>query len=236
MPFASALTTTQPAALRSLLGATDDDSGFLNRWVFVAGPEKKKVAIGGARIDMTPAVEPLKRIHAWSGAFRDDELVMWSPEAEDAFTDFFHDQIEKDKKASESAMLTRIDLLMKKLVLLFSINRREKLVTLDSVKDALSIYDYIKACYTVPEREIRMTLSNEVADTIISTCVNYAAKHEGRGPTMRELTKLLWRRNYPHDMLVKTIETLVKLDLLDEQLLVPSTPGGRKTKRYRYVG
>src|SRR5690606_5483764 len=96
-PFASALTTSQPASLKNLLSKQDDDSGFLNRWLFVAGPDKQKVAIGGAHVDMTPAVLPLQRILGWSGTFKDDEFMEWGPAANEKFTEFFHSRLYPDK-------------------------------------------------------------------------------------------------------------------------------------------
>lgn len=229
-PFASALTTTQPGALKTLLGRSDDDSGFLNRWVFVAGPEKKRIAIGGARVDITPAVAPLQSILAWSGTFKDDEYVEWGPEAEKRFTEFFDETIQPDKKKAASALITRVDLLMKKLILLLSANKREKIVSGKTVEEAILMYEYILKCYELPEAELGRTLSSEIGDAIL-----YFAQKYPNGITLRELVRSLKRRNYPRDMIVKTLDTLVKLDQLH---IATSSPGqtGRPTTRYRYAG
>jgi hypothetical protein len=116
-PFASALTTTQPRALRNLLSKTDASSGFLNRWVFIPGRDKQRYAIGGVRVDMTPAVKPLQDILGWAGSFGPSEYMQWSPEAEKKFTEFFHVTMEPEKKLDQSDMITRVDLLLKKLIL-----------------------------------------------------------------------------------------------------------------------
>lgn len=233
-PFASALTTTQPAALRTLLGRADDDSGFLNRWVFVAGPEKKKVAIGGARVDITPAIAPLQSILAWSGTFGDDDFVEWGPEAAEKFTKFFDERMYPDKLRAQSALITRIDLLMKKIVLLLSANKREKIVSGKTVEEAISMYQYLLDCYAMPERELGRTLGTEIDDAIIYHA-DKQFKKDGKGITINQLVKALKRRNYPKDMLVKHIDTLVKLDILRVETSQTGTVG-RPTTRYKYVG
>lgn len=101
-PFASASTTAQPRALRDLVSQSDDASGFLNRWVFVGGPAKKKVSVGGAHVDITPTVKPLEGIFGWAASFTGHELMTWSDEALDRFDDFFHSVIEPAKKRSDS--------------------------------------------------------------------------------------------------------------------------------------
>lgn len=233
-PFASALTTTQPAALRTLLGRSDDDSGFLNRWVFVAGPDKKKIAIGGARVDIEPAIKPLQKVLAWSGAFGDDDFVEWGPEATEKFTNFFDTVMYPDKLRAESALITRIDLLMKKIILLLAANKGEKIVSGKTVDEAISMYDYLKACYGMPERELGRTLGSEIDDAILYQARRQFEK-DGKGITIRELSKALSRRNYPREMIVKHLDTLVKLDLLQIETVTNGNVG-RPTTRYRYAG
>lgn len=233
-PFGSALTSTQPLALKALLGRADDDSGFLNRWVFVGGPEKKRFAIGGARVDISPCIMPLQRIAGWAASFGDDDFMEWSEPAAESFTEFFHDVIEVDKRKSGSALLTRIDLLMKKIILLLSANKMEKIVSGDTVHEAIMLYEYIKQCYGVPEAQIGNTLQNEVSEAVL-----YQAKRQkeldGKGVTLNQLAKALKRRKYPNDLLLKVIDSLVKLGYMEPEA---TTAGkvGRPTVRYRYVG
>lgn len=233
-PFASAITSTQPKALKTLLGRTDDDSGFLNRWLFVAGPEKKRFAIGGALVDIGPAVDPLRRILGWSSSFGDDEFVEWSREAEDKFTEFFHEVIEPSKKRAESALITRIDLLMKKIILLFAGNKMEREVSGETVQSAIDCYDYILACYAIPESQIGNSLMQEVSDAIMAVAQRQYMK-DGKGVTLSAIARSLARRKYPHDLVLKTCDGLAKLGFLDIQTAVPGA-AGRPTVRYKYVG
>jgi hypothetical protein len=232
-PYASALTTTQPKSLRTLVTKGDDASGFLNRWLFVPGTEKKRFAVGGTRVDVGPAVGPLKDIQGWAGSFTGSEFVEWSPEAEKLFTNFFHDRIEPDKKKSDTDLITRIDLLMKKMILLFSANRMEKVVTEQSVKDAIHCYQYLIDSYSIPAGQIGNTLGNEISEAIMYQ-VKKTYERSKRGMSLNEIAKALKHRKYPHDLLLKTADTLVKLDYIKVE---QSKKGqvGRPTTRYKYV-
>jgi hypothetical protein len=234
-PFASILTTTQPAAMRELVGKGDDNSGFLNRWVFVAGPDKKKVSIGGAKIDISPSVPYLQAIFAWAGQFRDNEYVELGPEAYEEWDKAFHEVVYPKKIGSSSSILNRLDLLMKKLILLLAGNKMERVVSGQTVREAMSLFDYILKCYEMPESELGKTLNSEVQEAVLYQCRKQWEKNPQAGVTVSIIARNLARRNYPREMIVKTLDTLVKLDLIEP---VVSEPGkrGRPTTRYRYVG
>jgi hypothetical protein len=231
-PYASALTTTQPKALKTMFAKSDDNSGFLNRWLFIPGGEKERFAIGGARVDIDPAVAPLERILGWAGSFRGDEFIEWSPEAAQLFTSFFHGRIEPDKKTSEHDLIVRIDLLMKKIILLFSANLHQRLVTKECVEAAIACYQYFYDSYQIPAGQLGNTLTNEVSEAILHQA--RLAHARGQGITISELAKRLKRRNYPNKMLLDTVDVLVKLGYLNlEQTRSGSI--GRPTTRYKYV-
>jgi hypothetical protein len=233
-PFASALTTTQPKALRNLITKSDDASGFLNRWIFVPGREKMRFAIGGVAIDMTPVVPKLKEIVGWSASFGTHEKVMWSPQAATSFTNFFHKTIELDKKRSDSDLLIRLDLLMKKLILLFSANKKEKIVSLQTVEDAILCYPYLISSYAIPEGQIGNTLQHEVSEAVLAVIDKFEAKNPGnpsKAPTLNQIARSLHRRKYPNELLLKTCDNLVKLGFL--KTIVPKAGSmGRPTTRY----
>lgn len=233
-PYASALTTTQPRSLRTLLTGEDDTSGFLNRWVFVPGREKKRFAIGGAQVDITPCIKPLQDIVGWAGSFTHDEQVEWDPEAADKFTTFFHEVIERDKKNANNDLLVRIDLLLKKLILLFAANRKLKTVDTDCVTDAIYCYPYLFASYAVPSGLIGNTVSNEIAEAVIYQCKRQFER-DGKGLTIGAIAKALKRRKYPMKLLIDTIDNLTKLDMLRAEQQNAGRVG-RPSVRYKYVG
>jgi hypothetical protein len=230
-PFASALTTTQPRAIRTLLTRGDADSGFLNRWVFAAGPEKQRVAIGGISVDIEPAVDPLLRVAGWSASFGGTRM-QWSIEAGELFTKFFHSTIEPDKKRDESGLLVRMDLLMKKLILLLSANKMHKVVQEETVETALSMYPYIIDCYSIPAAQIGNSLSHEVREEILRHAQRYQDTKK-LGITMRELNLRLKRKKYPIDLVAKTLKYMCDLGELEVEV---QKSVGRPTTRYKYVG
>lgn len=232
-PFACALTTTQPLALRDLVTNSDDASGFLNRWLFVGGPSKKKFAIGGAVVDIGPAVAPLQSILGWASSFKATEMMQWSPEAYNRFTEFFHGTIEPVKNMSDNDLLVRMDLHMKKLVLLFAINRKEREASLQSVEDAIDCWEYLLRCYGIPAEQMGNTLENEITEAILYQMKRLGSKDGGA--TLNTIAKALKRRNYPKELLLRNLDSLVKLGFVDANV-VNNVSRGRPTVRYKYVG
>lgn len=232
-PFASAITTSQPRALRDLIGQSDDASGFLNRWLFIPGKEKERFAVGGVKVDMTGCIAPLKDIQAWGGTFG-SEQIEWSQEALMTWTKFFHGTLEKERRRSDNDLLVRIDLSLKKLMLLFGANRKEKTLSEQSVLDAIYCYPYLKASYGIPEAQMGNTLNNEISEAVIFYVKKLTAKNT-RGATLRDLTRSLAGRKYDKKKMLEVIDTLVKLEMIE---IVKSKPGqvGRPTVRYKYVG
>lgn len=228
-PFASALTTSQPRALRGLIDATDDASGFLNRWLFIPGREKKRFSVGGVEVDMSGAVLPLQRVQGWAATFG-PERVEWSEEAYMAFDNWFHSTLEPIKKSSSNDLLVRIDLTMKKLILLFSANRLEKVVSKQSVLDALYCFPYLKAAYGIPEAQIGNTINNEISEVIITQVDKYKD-----GITASKLWDNIKHRKYDKKRVLDVLTTLTKMGLIEE-VKVNAGRVGRPTVRYRNVG
>lgn len=233
MPFGSCLTTSQPGSIRDLVGEADDVSGFLNRWVFVGGPEKTRIAIGGVRVDVGPAVEPLRAVLAWSNKFMAEDYIFWSPEATEVFTDWFHKVAEPAKKQSQSDLLVRIDLTMKKIILLLSGNKMEDLVSEETVREALSVFEYLQGCYRILGESISLRISDEIENALLQAAMK-SHKDTGQGASIRMLTRSVSSR-FPREQVLRAIETLTKLGLLELEKSPPSSKGGRPTVRYRYV-
>lgn len=232
-PFCSAITSTQPKALKDLIGTSDDVSGFLNRWLYVLGTPKKKLAIGAVRVDMSAAVDKLEKIFGWAGTRKRDEDILWTPEAADRFTEFFHDRIEVDKRKIDSDMMVRIDLLMKKLILLFTANIKEDRAPVECIDSAIELYEYLLAGFAVPASQISRTNVGDLQQAIMNIAMKQY-KLDGKGVTLRQISKTLWRRNFSAKLINDTVDALVKLGML--KLIQPSTgSAGRPTVRYKYV-
>lgn len=224
-PYASAFTTTQPLALKELLRETDAHSGFLNRWVFASGKPKRRVPIGGAQIDIRPAVMPLKEIAGWTGR---GKVVKWSDEAAAMFTEYFHSTLHPAQLRDETGLLTRMDLLAKKLILLLCANSK-----LDEVPEAIvvavqSMFSYLTAAYGIPAAHIGSTVASEVKDEIMRHITRYTEKKGGI--TLRDLNKCLKRKNFPLELVSKTLKHLADLGFIE----AAATKGpGRPTVKYK---
>jgi len=227
-PFGSCFTTTQPKALKDLLREADAHSGFLNRWVFATGTPKKRDAVGGEMIDIDPAVEPLKAIQGWAGF---GKQVQWSDGAVSLFSDFFHEVLHPAQQADETGLLVRMDLLAKKLILLLSANQHDDVVQTRTVDRVISMFSYLTAAYGIPAAHIGSTISTEIRDELLRHITRYT--NQRGGISLRELNKAIKRKNYPLDLVSKTLKYLVELEMVE----VMTTQGvGRPTVKYRLCG
>jgi hypothetical protein len=228
-PFASVFTTTQPRALKELIRKSDADSGFLNRWVFASGAPKTRHAIGGAKIDVLPTVPQLQDVVGWIGFGKD---LNWTQEAHDRFTQFFHDVLQPKQQADESGLLTRIDLLLKKLILLMAVNVHEDVISEDTVDRVLLMYPYLVQAYAIPAAQIGNTLQIEVHEEILRQAKRFEEKYD-KPISVNDLNRLLKRKKYPMDLVLKVLDFMVKLGELEPTTLKGP---GRPTVRYKYVG
>lgn len=233
-PFASALTTTQPRALKGLLKKSDADSGFLNRWVFAPGVDKKRVAIGGDLIDITPAVGPLQEILAWASSFGPTDYMRWSDEAFKLFTEFFNKIVYPEKMRSHEPLIQRVDLLLKKIILLFTANRKSALVPVEAVNEAMACWPYLMAAYGLIAEELGNTVLDEIKRAVVVYTMRQLKK-DGKGMSQRDLNRAMHRQKYQTDQIKKACEELEWAGELKQESVQTGTLG-RPTVRYKYVG
>lgn len=224
--FGSAITSSQPRALRQLVSQGDADSGFLNRWVFASGGAKERIAIGGEQIDVSPAIAPLQEIRAWCGF---GKMLQWSNEAADLFTQFFHKTIQPAKQRDQTGLLTRMDLLMKKLILLFAANAKEDVVSRRSVECAIAMYDYLIQTYLIPAQAIGDTVAEQCKRDIIEFITKQTEKD--KPPSAAEILRALAAKKYAADLIHKTLKILGEMQVIHA---TPTPDGGRGRKTVRY--
>lgn len=232
-PFCSITASTQPKAVRPLLSRTDTSSGFLNRWIFAGGPRKQREVIGGhrsvIRVDLTRAIELLKNVRGWGGVERD---VRFTEEGYDEFESFIRARVFPAQEKDDSDLLTRLDLTMKRLVLLFCINLRTTEATVDIVKQAEPVLAYLIRNYEILNSEIGVTQMSEVTDTILRQ-IKHITASTNHGASSRDISRALARRNYSPDLIKRALETMVALDWID--VIKQSQGPGRPTIRYKAV-
>jgi len=231
-PFCSITATTQPKAVRPLLSRTDTTSGFLNRWLFVGGPRKQREVMGGVhssiRVDLTASCDALKLIRGWGGVERD---VRFTDDGMKEYERFIRTRVFPLQEKDETDLLTRLDLTMKRLVLLFCVNERTTEVNKDIVKRCEPILDYLVHCYGILNAEIGVTQMAEIT-TEIMRHIKRIEETTGRGASARELGQRMKRKNFSPDLIKKALETMVSLDWID----IDKTKGpGRPTIRYKVV-
>ena len=232
-PFCSITASTQPRAVRQLLTRTDTGSGFLNRWIFVGGPRKQREVMGGVHssisVDLSNAVDELTLVHAWSGK---KKQISFTEDALDEFERFMRNIVFPVQQKDRSDLLTRLDLTMKRLVLLFCINEKLEQATLEIVKAVEPILEYLIHCYAILDAEIGVSAMAEVANEILRI-IKQVVDATGKGASARDLTKRLKRKSYSPDLIKRALETMVALDWID---IDKSAKGpGRPTIRYRAV-
>lgn len=224
--FGSCFTTTQPKSIRDLVTAVDAGSGFLNRWVFVSGKEKKQIAIGGEIIDVTPAVAPLEEIHRWPGF---GKVIQWEDDSKERYFRF-HDTLMEHVKEDESELLGRLVLLTKKLILLFCINEKLDSVPLRIVERVESMLDYLLRTYAIPAGQIGSRREYEIVQDVRD--IISRSKHKD-GATLREIKKMLERKKHPIQLGQQVIKYMVEMG----EIAPIESQGSRgpKTVRYRFV-
>lgn len=229
-PLCQVVTSTQPEVIRDLLTQQDADAGFVNRWVFAAGPNKPLHSYGGEDIDISDASASLRTVVAWvanhAGALSlsVDARLLWDQ--------FFNDALVPVKTASDLPILSRVDLTLKKLMLLYAINEHRTEVSVDIVERVIPLYDYLRKIYLMLAGQIGIGASEACRADLIKVVREHEAK-TNLAPTNREISRYMPKR-HPKELVLKMINTLVQLGELEESVSKPDR--GRPTVRYRYIG
>lgn len=228
--FATCVTSTQPRAIRTVLLETDVDSGFLNRWIFCLARKKRRVSYGGMPLDIAVPAEKLKQVRAWGATKRPMHL---QGDALDLWDEFFRHELYPSIRDDDSTLTVRCDLLLKKLILLFTINRRVATPTRKEVEDAISLWPYLRYTYSVLQGQIGVGLFEECRQSVEDVAKRYEANH-GKPPSQRDIARWLARKKYPLDLLNKVIAEMTKVGQLDE-ITYTTSGGGRSTVRYQWI-
>lgn len=230
-PFGSAVTTTQFKSIRTLISRNDDNSGFANRWTFASGIPKKPFSVNRVRVDLTRASSMLTGINM---ATRAHELITWNTYGEAAWDKFFHNVYIPQRERNDVAITQRVDLMMKKLFLLFAINENSKVITADIVMRVMHLYHHVMETYGVVEFEIAASEESDENDLILRHVMRMTGLTGlgGRGPTANELYKVMKRKNSSIGKFRKNLENLVVLGMLIEHKVPPGPQGGRPTSAY----
>jgi len=233
-PFCSLTASTQPRAVRTILARADTGSGFLNRWVFAGGPPKQREVLGGVHssrvIDLETAKERLKKVYGWAGK---EKVITMTDDGLDTLNHFYQDVLYPTQARDDTDLLKRLDLLFKKLILLFCINEKRKTADAKLVGRVERLFKYVINCYAILNDQIGITMGHEINREIKRHVMRHE-KQTKRGATVRDLRRYMARKNYPPEAIKKTLETMVALEEIELEKMDHSKTGP-KTARYRVV-
>lgn len=192
--FMQVIATTQPRLVGSLLSNKDAMSGFVNRWVFVTGKPKKMVAWGGYTANLDPLVPLLKDIRVWGGTRR----IGLDAEAQEVWAEFFDRVLVPLKLDEDSPSFGRIDLLFKKIMLLFAADQHKRIVDGDVVRQALKLWPYLQWVYRFVGE--RTEISDEIRDQkeLEQKILRLAKLHRdqtGKDPSFRDVYSRFAKRD-----------------------------------------
>jgi hypothetical protein len=228
-PFCSTISTTQVKSIRELITRQDADSGFLNRWIFVTGAPKANFDLMGIQIDLAYATQLLKDIHVWAKTPVPLRMDNGTP-ARKVWSDAFYNVIQPIKEADDSDLATRLDLIIKKLIVLLSVNEMSQ-PTEEIVKKACSLVEYLTGNYRILDRSIGHGQQIESEELVIARIKQWQEQYKV-APTARELSKSL-KRKLPLQQVNKILEDLVKADIIST-ITVNQGKVGRPTIRFTY--
>lgn len=231
--FASAITTTQPGAIRNLLVRNDAESGFVNRWIFVAGPEKQAVAYHRDPIDIVPCVRLLQGIKIWASPGRrmtlsGDALELWKA--------FFTSELEPRRKLDKSDLLTRCDLHLKKLITLLTIDEELDNPTLEIVQRALTLWPYLMASYALVGAEIGSTSGGPFQDAYddIAETIQFLEEKLKHAPKRRDICRKIGRK-HGAEFIAKVLQVMEQLGVVEVRSVTGPSGKGTPIITYHYV-
>jgi hypothetical protein len=148
-------------------------------------------------------------------------------------TSFFRERVFPAQKIDDSGFLTRLDLTLKKLILLFTANQKLESVPKEMVEKAIAMFPYLIAAYELPAEHIGNSLAHEVQQELLRHIRRYTTS--GKGITFRELGSCIKRKKFPPDLVHKMLKILADMGEI-EAVTTNAGKVGRPTVRYKYVG
>jgi hypothetical protein len=228
-PHASLLTTVQPEVLAELLTAENEDSGFLNRFIFVGGPKKPIKVYGAERPNLADAISKLSTIRRWG---QSGQHLPMTDGARDMLQKAFDDYIYRDLLAAGNAF-SRVLLMIKKLALILAINEMYDKVDEYILSKVFQIYPYLLRFVKMRAAKQIVNIKSEAEELILQVLAKYFYPKQGEttiGATAGQIRpKINARKRPPIDQTNKMLFELARAGIL-EAIQVPSTTGRALTK------
>lgn len=178
-PFLSLTANVPPESLRELMTSNDAFSGFLNRFTFVTAKPEKEQRFKNKKVDFDADALSLqlRELLAWCQVRR--EITM-SPEAEELLEEFFRIEISTVVplvREDADSMLARLDLFIKKYLLLFAVNEMKDVIDIPIAEKAIRLYWISKRNLQVVGVKVKMSASSELEDIILDKIKSHFKKN-----------------------------------------------------------
>lgn len=241
-PFGSLLTAVQPKVVQSVITQRMLRSGFANRFIWVLGPTRGDGTLGdftvfeASQTDIVKQLQDIRqemcRIVTRSDGIR---IVEFDPAAKDMFNHFQIDEMNKLKTGTDSDLVVRMDLHMRKLVLAFTANMNLHTVTPEAVKQAIAVWPYMVDCNQYVGMKINSTEGRENESRVLQVIAMFMKKNAGKGPTFAEI----WKNGIDHYQPIVDRESLRKIiaSLKSSYVIkeIEPTAGMRGRPQPRYI-
>lgn len=226
-PFTQMLTTTQPRAIHTFMRRADAESGFMNRWIFAVGKARRaRISYGGVTRDLTGPIALLKDLHLWADAPRGMDL---QGDALKVWDEFYHREIGPLLDHTEESMLSRIDLHLKKLILIFTADRKLDQPTAEVVETVIQLFPYLMQTLSMFSTDVAYDEDQEIQQRVM-TLIEAYTKASGHGPTRRDLIRKIGKK-YTFAQIERALRVLELLGLID----LKKHQGKRGPETLRYV-
>lgn len=213
-PYLQVTSTTQPEAVHTYLSSEDAVSGFLNRFVFVSGPSREERPPRWTKAhapDLTRATAGLKSLVEFCER-HDGTDITYTTDGDAAWSSMYR-RIE-ELKATTGAMAVRLDLVLKKVMLLFAINEHRTSIGADLVLRMEPIMNHLLANYTRITGDLYWRPDDACQDAILEYVMKKNA--DGQHPRKKEIVDSLKRPTLGRSRfdIGRALDLLEKLEIL----------------------
>lgn len=180
-PFGCAFTSSQPEAMREFLTRKEIINGLLNRWVLAQATPKRPHS-SSIKVDLDPSADMLRGIGGWVRSVPAGTIRHIEPKRGgagfDAWDSLFYDRIVPLK--GDNPMLVRLDMTMRKIMMLLAVNERKASIDSEVVERAALLLPYLTQGYALAERSISLSKEDRVAEALERALRKFGPISEGR--------------------------------------------------------
>ena len=125
-------------------------------------------------------------------------------------------------------MLSRIDLTLKKLIVLFAVNSKLDHPSGECVEQACSLFDYLYKMYSLFSTDINTNDDVHCQQRIIEVIEEFFLKH-GEHPKKQDIIR--WSsRKFTLDMIKRNLQLMVEMEVIKETLIKKGARGPASTR------